>query len=232
MNPAQPTSPAASYRQLLDASVSQQTRELVLSLLCEIEDKKDTLTARLGFSKLNRLVRATDLERPDAGPEAEAATYQGEDIVARAAFVAGLADFIPPDDLPDVVTTLFRTGSDREQIGVLRALPLLPDGEGLIALAREASRTNDVTVFCALACESSFPASFLPDAALEQLVLKALFLGVPVARIQGIESRVTDELQRMISDFASERRAAGRPVPTEVPWLLGLPPNPKRTEAK
>jgi len=214
MNPAQTTPTPASWRQLLDAAVSPSAREVVVSLLSEIKDKQDSLSARLGFSKLNRLVRA-------AGRD--------EDIIARAAFVAGLAELIPAAELPDVVTTLFRTGSEREQIGVLRALPLLPDGAGLVALAREASRTNDVTVFSALACDNTFPVRFLPDAALEQLVLKGLFLGVPVGRIEGIESRVTVELQRMISDYASERRAAGRPVPSEVPWLLGLPPTPART---
>jgi hypothetical protein len=199
MNPAQTTPTPASWRQLLDASVSPSAREVVVSLLSEIKDKKDSLSARLGFSKLNRLVRAANRD---------------EDIIARAAFVAGLAELIPAAELPDVVTTLFRTGSEREQIGVLRALPLLPDGAGLVALAREASRTNDVTVFSALACDSTFPVRFL---------------GVPVGRIEGIESRVTVELQRMISDYASERRAAGRPVPSEVPWLLGLPPTPART---
>jgi len=222
MNPAQPTPTPASWRQLLDVSVSPSAREAVLSLLSELGEKKDGLSARLGFGKLNRLVR-----RAEVGTTAS--DYQDEDIAARVGFIAGLAELIDPADLPDILTTLYRTGTGREQVSVLRALSVLPDGVALIPLAREASRTNDVTVFSALACDSTFPVRFLPDPALEQLVLKGLFLGVPIGRIQGIESRVTVELQRMISDYASERQAAGRPVPSDVPWLLGLSPTPART---
>jgi hypothetical protein len=222
MHQTEPTPLAASSKQLLDAGLSAQTRQVVLAALGALGDKPDSLSARLEFGKLGRLVR-----RPEG--ESVRGSYQDEDIVARVAFVVGLSELIAASDLPDVLTTLYRTGSDREQISVLRALPYLADGERLVALAREASRTNDVTVFTALACDSAFPARFLPDSAFEQLVLKGLFMGVPIARIRDVESRVTAELQRMITDYANERRAAGRTVPGDVPWLLESPPTKART---
>jgi len=216
----------------LDAEAKAAIAPLVEAALGEVAEKKDSLSARLAFGKLNRRVRPVAVTGADGGPGPEGDPYLMEDIVARVAFVVGLSELLPPDSLSDVLTTLYRTGSDREQIAILRALPLLDAGERLVALAREASRTNDVTVFCALACSSDFPARYLPDAAFDQLVLKALFLGVPVPQIANAETRATAELQRMVSDFSNERRAAGRPVPSDVPWLLGLAPSPNRTERK
>jgi hypothetical protein len=64
----------------------------------------------------------------------------------------------------------------------------------------------------------------MTDPAFEQLVLKALFMGVPVTRILEVETRATSDLLRMIGDFAAERRAAGRSVPSDVTWLLTLSP--------
>ena len=48
------------------------------------------------------------------------------------------------------------------------------------------------------------------------MVLKALFTGVTLARIIGLDERVTPELGRMAADYASERRAAGRSVPEDL----------------
>src|SRR5690606_24720391 len=121
--------------------------------------------------------------------------YLQADVLGRVTFVVGLAERFAPLEFADVVTTLYRTGSDREQVGILRAFPCVPAPRDLVPLAREASRTNDVTVFSALACESAFPAEHLPDAAFEQLVLKALFIGVSLERILRLETRVTPELK-------------------------------------
>jgi len=39
---------------------------------------------------------------------------------------------------------------------------------------------------------------------------------VPLARMIGLAERTTHELVRMVEAYASERRAAGRPVPGDV----------------
>jgi hypothetical protein len=46
--------------------------------------------------------------------------------------------------------------------------------------------------------------------------LKALFNKVALARIQGLADRANPELARMASDYAAERRAAGRSVPNDI----------------
>jgi hypothetical protein len=79
-----------------------------------------------------------------------------------------------------------------------------------------------VPVFEAIAHDNPYPAAYFPDAAFDQLVLKAIFLGVPVDRIVGLGERVTEVTARMARDYADERRAAGRDVPDDVGKILDL----------
>lgn len=221
----------AGWLRLLEDCSAEQAARAVTDALASVISRPDPLSARIAFGKLNRAVRPAPLQ--DGTGTAEVARLLGDshletDTLARVAFVVGLAERFGQLDFADVLTTLYRTGSDREQVGILRALAFVPAPENAVPLAREASRTNDVDVFSALACESPFPAAYLPDAAFEQLVLKALFIGVPLARILDIQTRVTPELQRMVTDFADERRAAGRPVPADVAHLLEQPLPPAR----
>ena len=67
----------------------------------------------------------------------------------------------------------------------------------------------------------SLSGSHFPDLGFNQMVMKAIFIEVPVARIEGLAGRRGPELVRMLEDYASERRAAGRPVPNDVSTLLG-----------
>jgi hypothetical protein len=125
------------------------------------------------------------------------------------------------EDPPAAVRQLFTIGDNDERAAVLRALPLLPAPTSFVPLASEACRTNVKTVFEALACENPFPSRYLGEAAFCQLVLKAVFLGTPVARIEGLAERTTAELRRMARGYASERLAAGRTVPDDIHALLG-----------
>jgi hypothetical protein len=118
----------------------------------------------------------------------------------------------------------YARGDNRERQAVLRALPFvaLAATEVLacfVALARDACRTSVQTIFEAIACENPFPADHFPDAAFQQMALKAVFIGVPVARIVGLERRRTPELARMAEDYVAERRAAGRSVPSDIAML-------------
>jgi hypothetical protein len=103
---------------------------------------------------------------------------------------------------------------------VLRCLALLPAPDRFVPLAVEACRSSIQPLFEAVACENPYPAAYFPEASFNQMVLKALFIGVALPRIRGLKGRVTGELRRMAADYASERRAAARPVPPDIDWLL------------
>jgi len=120
------------------------------------------------------------------------------------------------------VEALYRGGALHEQGSILRALGHLPTPGDFVDLATEACRTNAEPVFTALAHDNPFPARFMPPSAFAQMVLKAIFMGVGVRAIVGLQERVTPELLRMIEDYASERRAAGRDVPSDIAYIQAL----------
>jgi len=153
--------------------------------------------------------------------ELEAAGWTARDV-ARAAVVVRVFERA---DLEVAVTAYgqwLRRGEQGEQESLLRMLPLLPDPQRLVSHAVEACRTNSEVVFRAIACGNPFPAAHFPDDNFNQLVLKAVFMNVPVGEIDGLSGRVTAELLRMADDFAAERTAAARPVPTDIGLLHQL----------
>jgi hypothetical protein len=129
---------------------------------------------------------------------------------------------LQPGVKPEAIEQCFFRGDNRERQAVLKALPLLDDPERFIALGVEACRTSVEDVFRAIACDNPFPARHFAAASFNQMVLKAIFNGVPVAGIFGLQQHVTSELLRMADDYASERRAAGRTVPDDIAWLHSL----------
>lgn len=142
-------------------------------------------------------------------PISEGATV---DELGRSALLAAA----PEGEQEDLVAECFRHGELREKRAVLRALSLLPRPDRFCSLATDACRSHVQPVFEAICCESRYPAACFPDLAFRQMVLKALFTGVALDRIHGLRPRIDPELIRMAHDYASERRAAGRPVPTDI----------------
>jgi hypothetical protein len=67
-----------------------------------------------------------------------------------------------------------------------------------------------------LACDNPFPSAYMEALAFNQMVMKVIFNGLPLARILGLGERADAELRRMARAFARERRAAGRTVPRDL----------------
>jgi len=113
----------------------------------------------------------------------------------------------------------FDDGDNRERIAVLRALPFLARPEDVLETAIESTRTHVVPIFEALACDNPYPAAHFPDLNFNQMALKAAFVGLSLHRIVDLERRRTPDLARMARDYAAERRAAGRSVPSDLSLL-------------
>lgn len=141
---------------------------------------------------------------------------------ARAAVVLCAFELAEPEAAVTAYGQWLRRGEQGEQESLLRMLPLLPDPQRLVPHAVEACRTNSEVVFRAIACGNPFPAAHFPDDNFNQLVLKAVFMGVPVGEVSGLSGRVTATLLRMADDFAAERTAAARPVPADIGLLHQL----------
>ena len=140
----------------------------------------------------------------------------GADECGRAALVLAAIDRLAPDEHVAFIANLVRRGEVRERQAVLRALAALPEPARFVELAIDALRTNVVDVFAAIACDNPLPARCFDERAFGQMILKALFVGAPLARVVGLQARITPELIRMVDAFASERRAAGRDVPADA----------------
>jgi len=139
--------------------------------------------------------------------------------MARAALVCEMARW---PDATEVVDQTYRSGDNDERIALLGVLAALPDAARFASTAVSACRTNVTSVFEAIVCDNPYPAAHFSDAELNQMVLKALFTGVSVVRIEGLSARANGELARMVEAYASERRAAGRSVPGDVDLILAM----------
>ncbi len=138
------------------------------------------------------------------------------DELGRAALLAWAAARLPGGPGERLVADCYGRGDNRERQAVLRALLLLPDPGRFLPLAVDACRSHVQPVFEAIACENAYPAEYFPELNFNQMVLKALFIGVRLHRIIGVDERGNPELARMAEDYASERRAAGRSIPDDI----------------
>lgn len=117
---------------------------------------------------------------------------------------------------------LRRTADAAEMIALYRGAPLYPAPETLHFEIGEALRSNIPAVFAAVAHHNPYPRDHFDEHRWNHMVLKALFIGLPLDPIQGLDARANPELARILREFARERRAAGRPTPPGL-WRLVAP---------
>ena len=112
--------------------------------------------------------------------------------------------------------------ADVEELATLyRGLPLYPEPAALEPQVGEGLRSNMRGVFEAIAHRNPYPQAHFDQHRWNHMVLKALFIGSPLAPIQGLDARANPELARIMCDFAHERWAAGRPAPFEIWRCVG-----------
>lgn len=211
-------SPEALERELT-SHLDPDAGTWLVALLADRAQLADRTRLRVAFARAARkLGRAGDRTLPHGPYDAPWSLLD----LARALLLLRALEAHPSAEHPALVSDLYRTGELREQQSILRALPLLPDPSRFTTLAVESCRTNSPGVFAAIASDNPFPAAHFPELSFNQMVLKSIFLGISVQPIRDLARRATPELKRMVSEFANERRAAGRVVPTDVAHVLSL----------
>jgi hypothetical protein len=171
------------------------------------------------YTAASRQVGTAPLDA-DPGFDATALAHWTLADAARTSLLLARAATADPAAFAALAVQHFEQGDTGEQISWLRGVGFLPQPERFLPVVVDACRTNIVPVFEAVACENAFPARYFPERNLNQLVMKALFNNVRLARIVGLGPRLNGELARMATDFAAERRAAGRPVPPDIDLAL------------
>ncbi|MCK9607068.1 MAG: EboA domain-containing protein [Methylomonas sp.] len=123
-----------------------------------------------------------------------------------------------PEQHALIVRSYFEQGDESEVAIMVRIVNLFYDAESYKFQVREVGRTNSKPLYAALAQYNPYPARFYDDHEFNQLVLKALFIGVGIASIIGLSERANFELSKMCEDYIDERVAAGRSIPPDI-WL-------------
>jgi len=116
---------------------------------------------------------------------------------------------------------LCATADIGELVAFYRGLPLYPDPPRHAERAAEGVRSNMKAVFQAVAHRNPYPSEQLPEGAWNQMVLKALFVGVKLDPIVGLDTRANPALARMLTDYAHERWAASRTISPELWRCVG-----------
>ncbi|GAB4033846.1 EboA domain-containing protein [Spirosoma gilvum] len=130
---------------------------------------------------------------------------------------------LPADDQTTYVKTiteLFKAGELNELVALYSALPVLAHPEAWQFQATEGVRNNIGDVQEAIMLQNPYPADYLDELAWNQLVMKAFFTGKDITQIIGLQERKNARLTQILTDYAAERRAAGRSLPANIELLL------------
>jgi hypothetical protein len=126
----------------------------------------------------------------------------------------------------DEVLAIYRYGDAAEKLAVLHALSVADVADALqdqaVPVVEDALRTNDQRLVAAAL--GPYATKYLSQHAFRHAVLKCVFANIPLAVVDGLPKRVDPELLRMMSDFATERSAAGRAIPADLEAYLTSPP--------
>jgi hypothetical protein len=189
----------------------------LVEAMASIETPPDVARLRVAIARAGRILGEG---RPSAFDtvgmhEAVGDHWRMRDF-GRAALVLTALQRLSWEEHAALVEQLVRRGEQGEQESLLAMLAVLPGPERFAEAAIDACRTNSASVFGAIALDNPYVRDHFPEANFNQLVLKAIFVGLPAERVVGLGERVNAELVRMVRDYADERRAAGRSVPDDV----------------
>jgi hypothetical protein len=140
------------------------------------------------------------------------------DVAARALLMASL-----PDDshTPRRLLLIHQSADLGEHLALVKALFLAPRCQDAMHIAREALRTNMVSVFTGITTHNPYPALYFDENAFNQMVVKCLFVDVPLRAITALDKRANATLRQILVDLAHERWAAGRAVSPEMWRCVG-----------
>ena len=180
----------------------------------------------MAVSLVTRKVGKADLRLSDADLRDASAARTGwdphgwsADQAARVRLVLALEN--DAARLARCLDQLCITADVSELAAFYRGLPVYPEPARYLARATEGLRTNMKSVFESIAHRNPYPSEQFPEAAWNQMVLKALFVGSALWPIVGLDPRANPALARMLSDYAHERWAASRPVSPELWRCVG-----------
>lgn len=181
----------------------------------------------LSFGLVPRKVGKADLALRDAEYAAARTVRPGWDptgwTVDQAARMLLALSYPAPEAAAfvGVMDQLFAAGEVHELVALYQGLPLYPHQAAFQLRCAEGQRTNIRAVFQAIAHRNPYPSEQLNEDQWNQLILKSLFIELPLDPIVGLDQRVNPKLAKILVEFAKERWAAKRPVSPELWRCVG-----------
>lgn len=212
----------------IQSQVSDDARLWIDQMIAAIESGERPHQLAIAIGLAPRKVGKADLILTPAQQEEGRAVRDGLDVtgwsVDQAARVLLVLSSYRGDDHAFVETLGRLTASSEigEQIALLKGLALFPASERLVFLGVEGVRSAMQPVFEAVAHRNPYPRETFSEAQWNQMVVKALFIGSRLDPIQGLDARRNADLAQMLTDYAAERRAAGRTISPEL-WRCVAP---------
>ena len=123
-----------------------------------------------------------------------------------------LATIHHPSQHQTAIDRLFATATLEELVALYRGLSWYADPPWWAGRAASGLRHSAADVFAAVALDNDYPAQHLDQDGFNHLVLKAVFLGLDLDRIRGVDQRANADLAAMLRSYAHERAAAKRTV--------------------
>lgn len=142
------------------------------------------------------------------------------DTTARIAVLCTLAEH-NNERFENLLADLFRNADLAESIAYYSGIALYPRSDALDWQVGEGLRSNIRAVFEAIAHCNPYPALHFDQNRWNHMVLKALFIDSTLAPVFGLDQRANKELALILTDYAHERWAAGRPVSPELWRCVG-----------
>ena len=216
----------ALLRDWLRRQLTQEQEAWLIGQGASLEREPTDANLGIALGMVPRRLGKADLVLPESDLAAAGEAIAGWDPrgwtvgdAARILFLSGLPTGGKP--FAQRFTELCRTADVSELITLYRGLPLYPDPSAHEHQVGEGLRSNIRAVFEAIAHNNPYPKTHFDQHRWNHMVLKAIFVGSPLAPIQGLDERANVELAQILCDFAHERWAADRPVPYEVWRCVG-----------
>ncbi len=138
------------------------------------------------------------------------------DEAARVILLEKLLDVSLRNNITEQINTAYKMGDEYEKIAIIKGLGLLDSQGNLVNLMLLTGRTNNINLFAACALNNPYPAAHYNDRAYHQLVLKALFMGLDITGMSGLQQRLNPELSLLCIDLVKERLLADRVPPYSI----------------
>ncbi len=173
---------------------------------------------KLGKQDLD--LTSADLAAADAARNDWNPALWSIDVAARVLILIDISND-PNTSFAERFKQLHRTADVSELLALYYGLPLYANPQSLVEQTALGLRTNIKSEFEAIAHRNPFPAEQFDENPWNNMVLKALFIGVMLEPVQGLDKRANPELARILHDYAHERWAADRFVSPELWRCIG-----------